>query len=187
MRHNRELLIPLLMMVLIGTLTYEFQVVLPAFAFTTFNGGAGSLGLVTAAMGVGAIAGGLVSAGRHSSGIPTMVMASATFGATMLITSVCPTIEVAAISLIAVGAASIWFLSAGNTALQLAASPEMRGRVMALWTVAFIGSTPIGGPIVGLVAEHAGPRWALVLGAAAAFAAAALGTAIRRRPVPLHR
>jgi MFS family permease len=179
-RHDHELLIPLLMMVLIGTLTYEFQVVLPAFAFTTFNGGAGSLGLVTAAMGVGAIAGGLVSAGRHSSGIPTMVMASATFGATMLVTSVCPTIEVAAISLIAVGAASIWFLSAGNTALQLAASPEMRGRVMALWTVAFIGSTPIGGPIVGLVAEHAGPRWALVLGAAATFSASALGLGVNR-------
>ena len=104
-----------------------------------------------------------------------MALASAAFGATMLLTSICPTIEVAALSLVAVGAASIWFLSAGNTALQLAASPEMRGRVMALWTVAFIGSTPIGGPIVGLVAEHAGPRWALALGAVAALTASMLG------------
>ena len=174
-RHDHNLLIPLLMMALIGTLTYEFQVVLPVFATGTFRGGADSLGLVTAAMGVGAIIGGLVSAGRHSSGIRTMVLASTTFGVTMLITSICPTIEVAAVSLVAVGAASIWFLSAGNTTLQLAASPEMRGRVMALWTVAFIGSTPVGGPIVGLVAEHAGPRWALALGAVAALTASMLG------------
>jgi len=174
-RHNHNLLIPLLMMALIGTLTYEFQVVLPVFATGTFHGGADSLGLVTAAMGVGAIIGGLVSAGRHSSGIRTMVLASTTFGVTMLITSICPTIEVAAVSLVAVGAASIWFLAAGNTTLQLAASPEMRGRVMALWTVAFIGSTPVGGPIVGLVAEHAGPRWALALGAVAALTASMLG------------
>ena len=174
-RHDHRLLIPLLMMAIIGTLTYEFQVVLPVFATDTFNGGADSLGLVTAAMGVGAIIGGLVSAGRHSSGVGTMALASAAFGATMLLTSICPTIEVAALSLVAVGAASIWFLSAGNTALQLAASPEMRGRVMALWTVAFIGSTPIGGPIVGLVAEHAGPRWALALGAVAALTASMLG------------
>lgn len=174
-RHDHNLLIPLLMMALIGTLTYEFQVVLPVFATGTFHGGADSLGLVTAAMGVGAIIGGLVSAGRHSSGIRTMVLASTTFGVTMLITSICPTIEVAAVSLVAVGAASIWFLAAGNTTLQLAASPEMRGRIMALWTVAFIGSTPVGGPIVGLVAEHAGPRWAMALGAVAALSASGLG------------
>jgi MFS family permease len=180
-RHEHRLLIPLLMMALIGTLTYEFQVVLPAFAYDTFNGGADSLGLVTAAMGVGAVIGGLVSAGRHSSGISTMVLASTAFGATMLVTAICPTIEIAAVSLVAVGAASIWFLSAGNTALQLAASPEMRGRVMALWTVAFIGSTPVGGPIVGLVAEHAGPRWALALGAAAALTASTLGFLANRR------
>ncbi len=186
-RHDHRLLIPLLMMAIIGTLTYEFQVVLPVLATDTFDGSADSLGLVTAAMGVGAVIGGLVSAGRHSSGVGTMSLASAAFGATMLITSISPTLEVAAVSLVAVGAASIWFLSAGNTALQLAASPEMRGRVMALWTVAFIGSTPVGGPIVGLVAEHAGPRWALAVGAVAAFTASSLGfLANRRRPGGPH-
>ena len=186
-RQDHRLLIPLLMMALIGTLTYEFQVVLPVLATDTFDGSADSLGLVTAAMGVGAVIGGLVSAGRHSSRVGTMSLASAAFGATMLITSISPTLEVAAVSLVAVGAASIWFLSAGNTALQLAASPEMRGRVMALWTVAFIGSTPVGGPIVGLVAEHAGPRWALAVGAVAAFTASSLGfLANRRRPGGPH-
>ena len=180
-RRDPLLLVPLLMMALVGTLTYEFQISLPALATETFDGGAGSLGAVTAAMGVGAVIGGLVSAGRPGSGIRTMTMASATFGATVLLVVVAPTLVTASAALVAVGAASIWFLSAGNATLQLTAAPEMRGRVMALWTVAFIGTTPVGGPIVGFVAEQAGPRWALALGAAAALVAALLGTAAMRR------
>ena len=185
-RRTPQLLIPLLMMALVGTLTYEFQVVLPALATQTFDGGARSYGLITAAMGVGAVIGGLVSAGRRATGIAPMVLASATFGATDLLTAVSPTVGLAALSLVAVGAASVWFLSTGNATLQMVSAPEMRGRVMALWAVAFLGSTPIGGPIVGWVAEHAGPRWALALGAVAALIAAAMGAAVlrRRRPCP---
>jgi MFS family permease len=74
-----------------------------------------------------------------------------------------------------VGAASIGFLATGNATLQLASRPEMRGRVMALWTVAFLGSTPVGGPIAGFVAAHFGARWALALGGTAALIAAAIG------------
>jgi MFS family permease len=180
-RSDPHLLVPLLMMALVGTLTYEFQISLPALATGTFNGGAGSLGAVTAAMGVGAVIGGLISAGRPGSGIRTMTAAAATFGGTVLLVVCSPTLVTAAAALVAVGAASIWFLSTGNATLQLAAAPEMRGRVMALWTVAFIGTTPIGGPVIGFVAEHAGPRWALALGATAALLAAGLGAVALRR------
>lgn len=180
-RRHVLLFIPLLMMALVGTLTYEFQVTLPALAVQTFDGSAGTLGWITAAMGGGAVIGGLVSASRHVTGIRPMVLAALTFGVTVGLTALAPTVQVAAVSLVAVGAASIWFLATGNATLQLAAAPEMRGRVMALWTVAFIGTTPVGGPIVGYIAEHAGPRWALALGAAAAIAAAGLGALALRR------
>jgi MFS family permease len=170
-----HLFIPLVMMAMVGTLTYEFQVSLPALATITFGGGAASIGIITAAMGTGAVIGGLLSAGRTTSGIRTMVLAALAFGGSVLLVVMAPTLTLAAVALVSVGAASIWFLSTANSTLQLTAVPQMRGRVMALWTVAFIGTTPIGGPIVGFIAQNAGPRWALALGSIAAFSAAGLG------------
>jgi MFS family permease len=79
------------------------------------------------------------------------------------------------VALLAVGAGSVTFLARANATVQLEARPEMRGRVMALWSVAFIGSTPIGGPIIGAVSEHASPRWGLFTQGSAALAAAAFG------------
>jgi MFS family permease len=184
-RRTPQLLIPLLMMAIVGTLTYEFQVVLPTFAVQTFNGDAQTYGLITAAMGVGAVIGGLASAGRHTIGIAPLVLAATAFGIADLVTAVAPTVQFAALALVACGAGSVWFLSIGNSTLQMVATPQMRGRVMALWSVAFLGSTPIGGPIVGWVAEHAGPRWALALGAFAALAAAGLGALSLRRLRPV--
>ncbi len=80
-----------------------------------------------------------------------------------------------------VGAASVLILATGNSTLQLTSTPEMRGRVMALWGMAFLGSTPIGGPIIGWIAQNAGPRWSLVVGGLAALVAAGLGALARRR------
>jgi len=180
-RRTRDLFIPLCMMAMVGTLTYEFQVSLPALATDTFHGGATSLGWITSAMGVGAVVGGLISASRRATGIGPLVVSATAFGAATLLTAVSPSLPVAAASLLLVGAASVWFLSLGNATLQMTAAPQMRGRVMALWAVAFLGTTPIGGPLVGAIAEHLSPRWALGAGAAAAFAAAALGASVLRR------
>ena len=80
-----------------------------------------------------------------------------------------------------VGAGSVAFLAIGNSTLQLAASPQMRGRVMALWAVAFLGSTPIGGPIAGYVSEHFGGRAGLVMGGIACLVAAGGGWLVFRR------
>ncbi len=179
-RRSPLLLVPLLMMALVGTLTYEFQVVLPAFALQTFAGSASSLGFMVSAMGLGAVVGGLLSASRHTTGIRAITIASVAFGLTTAVTAFAPSVGVASACLVAVGATSIWFLSTGNATLQMAAAPEMRGRVMSLWTVAFIGSTAVGGPLMGLVAEQAGPRWALAVGALAALAAAGIGAIVIR-------
>ena len=167
--------IPLLMMALVGTLTYEFQVSLPALVTGTFHDGATALGWITAAMGAGAVVGGLVTAGRRATGTRVVAVAAGAFGAATLLLAVMPTVYTAAAALLLVGAASIWFLSTGNATLQMTAEPQMRGRVMALWAVAFLGTTPVGGPLVGWVAQEVGPRWALALGGVAALVASAYG------------
>jgi MFS family permease len=180
-RRTPAIAVPLMMMGLIGMLAYEFQVVLPAVARTTFHGGAGAYGVMTGAMGVGAVVGGLVVAGRARTGLRPLVAGAAGFGLVILAAAAAPTLAVEVVVLAFVGAGSVAFLAIGNTTLQLAAAPEMRGRVMSLWAVAFLGSTPIGGPIAGFVAENAGPRWGLVLGGVAALAAAAVGALILAR------
>jgi MFS family permease len=184
-RATPELLVPLVMMAIIGTLSYEFQVILPLVAERTFDGGAGTYGTLTSAMGVGAVVGGLATAGR--SGAPSdagLVRAAAMFGAVILLAAVAPFLWLEVLVLVLVGAASINVLATGNTTLQLRAAPEMRGRVMALWAVAFLGTTPVGGPIIGFIGEHAGPRVGLAVGGTAALVAAGLGwwRLVRRAP-----
>lgn len=180
-RHTPALAVPLAMMAVIGMLAYEFQVVLPVVARSTFHGGATAFGALTAAMGVGAVVGGLVVAGRGRTGLGQLVRAAATFGLVILLAAVAPDLgwEMAALTL--VGAASVQFLSVANATLQLTAAPHMRGRVMALWAVAFLGSTPLGGPIAGTVADQLGGRAGFLLGGAACLVAAAGGALVLRR------
>ena len=169
------LLVPLMMVALIGTLAYEFQVVLPLLAAGPFGGGAATYGLLTSAMGAGAIVGGLVVAGHGHTGLRPLTAAAGLFGLAILAVALAPTLPAAVVALALAGAASITFLATGNTTLQLASDPRFRGRVMALWTVAFLGSTPLGAPIVGAVSEAMGPRGGLTLGALACLVAAAIG------------
>ncbi|GAA4481590.1 MFS transporter [Rhodococcus olei] len=175
------LLVPLLMMALVGCLAYEFQVVLPVLASDTFGGDASVYGFMTAAMGLGAVAGGLFVAARGRTGIPALVAAAALFGVLIGAAALAPTLGLELVALVLVGAASVGFLSIGNSTLQLESEPRMRGRVMALWSVAFLGSTPIGGPIAGAVAEQFGGRAGLLMGGVACLVAAGLGALVLRR------
>jgi MFS family permease len=177
--------IPLAMMTLVGCLAYEFQVVLPIVASETFAGDARAYGFLTAAMGAGAVVGGLWVAARGQTGLRALVGASAAFGVAMTAVALAPDMIVALVAMGLVGVTSVAFLSMSNSTLQLAAEPHMRGRVMALWAVAFLGSTPIGGPIAGAVSEHFGGRAGLALGAVACLVAAAMGMLVlRRAPLP---
>lgn len=165
----------LLMMAIIGTFTYEFQVLLPLFSEFTFDDGSSGYALMTAAMGVGAVIGGLVTASRRSTATSSLIRIAFLFGGSVILTALTPNLPLALVGLVLVGYCSISFTSLGNVTIQLNSAPEMRGRVMALWTVAFLGSTPIGGPIMGWIGEHAGPRWALSLGGLAAIIAGGFG------------
>jgi MFS family permease len=165
---------PLLMMAVIGTLAYEFQVTLPLLAKYTFGGGAGTYGAMTSIIGAGAVLGGLVTASRGGPTPQRVVGSALAFGLLMLAAAVMPTLSLELVVLPLMGAASITFIALANASLQLAAAPHMRGRVMALWSVAFFGTTPIGGPIVGWMAEAYGPRTPIAVGAVATIATAAL-------------
>jgi MFS family permease len=166
---------PLLMMVLIGTFTFEFEVSLPLLARTTFHGGATAYSWLLAALGAGAVAGGLYAARSARTGVRRLTWAALGFAIAVGLLAAAPTMPAAVAACVLVGAASVTFLTTGNATIQLASKPSYRGRVTALWSMAFVGSTPIGAPIVGALSDAAGPRYALVLGAAACLAAVVVG------------
>ncbi|UTT48763.1 MFS transporter [Rhodococcus gordoniae] len=181
-RSTSDLAVPLLMMALVGCLAFEFQVVLPVLADHTFAAGAGAYGFLTAAMGAGSVVGGLVVATWGRTGTRPLIVTSLAFGIALAVAAAAPNLTTLIVVMVIVGALSVTFTSTTNSSLQLAAAPTMRGRVMALWSVAFLGSTAIGGPIAGWVSEQWGGRAGLVLGAVACLVAAAMGiVALRRR------
>jgi MFS family permease len=185
-RGTPALAIPLVMMAIVGCLTYEFQVSLPVMASHGLHVGPTGFGFMTAAMGVGAIVGGLRVAARGKTGLAPLAVAACALGTTVTLAAVAPNLPLELAALAFAGAASISFMSTGNSTLQLASEPSMRGRVMSLWFVAFQGSTPIGGPIIGLVMALFGARAGLGLGGIACAAAALIGIAAIRRQGGLH-
>ncbi|HEX7298687.1 MAG TPA: MFS transporter [Solirubrobacteraceae bacterium] len=166
--------IPLGMLVLVGTLSFNFRVVLPLLASETWHGTAATYALLTAAMAVGSVVGAL-AAGARGRVSPRILMASATgFGVFELLAAAAPTLPLQVLALIPLGAVSVTFSAGVNSTMQLAVTPVMRGRVMSLYSIIFLGSTPIGAPLVGWLSEIAGPRAGLALGGAGALVAAVL-------------
>jgi MFS family permease len=167
-----ELTVPLALMALVGTLGFNFQVILPLLAKFSFDGGAGTYAAMVSAMAAGSIVGALVN-GSHGRTGPRLIAAGAfAFGVAGLLAAVAPGLVLELPMLALLGAASVTFAATINSTLQLAVSPEMRGRVMALYSVVFLGSTPIGGPLSGWLAEAYDPRVALVLAGISGLSAA---------------
>jgi MFS family permease len=174
-RRTPELLVPLAMMAVLGTLSYNFQVLLPLLAHFTWHGGPGTYAALTVAMGLGSISGAL-AAGARGRVTPALLWGSAiAFGVLELAVAAAPTVGIQLVALAGLGAVSVTFAASVNSTLQLSVTPAMRGRVMALYSIVFLGSTPIGAPLVGWLAEAGGPRAGLVLGALAALATGVVG------------
>jgi MFS family permease len=177
---------PLVLMVVAGMFAYEFTVTLPLLARYAFDGDARTLGILNSAFGIGAVVGGLVTASRDKPTDRSLLLAAVSFGTLLLLTSVAPTLWIAAAALLATGAVSITFLASANSLLQLRAPAEYRGRIMSLWAIALMGTTPIGAPIVGWLGQVAGARASLAVGGAATVLAAAVvqALAVRRHRMP---
>jgi MFS family permease len=180
-----QLAVPLALMALVGTLGFNFQVVLPLLAKFSFDGGAMTYAAMLSAMAVGSIAGALVN-GSHGRTGPGLIAGGAlAFGVAALLSAAMPALVFEIVTLAVLGGAAVTFAATINSTLQLAVSPEMRGRVMALYSVVFLGSTPIGGPLAGWLAQTYDPRVALLLagvsGLSAAWAAHVCFARLRER------
>jgi len=181
-----ELRTPLAMMAVIGTLSFNFQVLLPLLARFTWDGTASAYAALTCAMGVGSVCGALVAGARGKVGVGLLSGAAVAFGTATLAAAAAPSLGLQLLVLAPLGAASVTFAAGVNSTMQLAADPAMRGRVMALYSVVFLGSTPIGAPLVGWLAEAAGPRAGLAVGGIAALGTGLVAAwALRRRGEPV--
>jgi MFS family permease len=171
-RHTPELLVPLALMALVGTLGFNFQVVLPLLAKFSFESGAMTYASMVSAMAVGSIAGALVNGHRGRTGPRLIAGGALAFGVSALLAAAMPSLALEIVMLTLLGAASVTFAATINSTLQLAVTPEMRGRVMALYSVVFLGSTPIGAPLTGWLAQSFDPRFALLLAGISGLTAA---------------
>jgi len=176
-----ELRLPLLLMLVVGTLAFNFSVLMPLMVRFAFDSGAGTYGLILSLMGVGSLAGALLVASRANPTYRLVTVAAIAFGALLLVAAVMPTLPLELVAVVPLGVAMVAFQATSNSLLQLHSSAAYRGRVMALYVMVFLGTTPIGAPIVGWVAQGFGPRAGLALGGVAAIIAglAALATVER--------
>lgn len=166
-------LAPLVMVAVAGTFAWEFQVSLPLITVNTFHTGPTAYGVVMSCLGVGSIAGALVAARRHRFGIRSLAWSSMLWGVLIVIAALSPDMPVLYVTIAVVGSAAITFNSSAKTLLQLSSDAAMRGRVMSLWSIAWQGSTVVGGPVVGAVADALGARWGLAIGGIATLVAGA--------------
>jgi MFS family permease len=184
-----ELRRPMLIMGAVFLFGYNFAVLLPLLATRTFHGNASTYGNLLALFGVGSLAGSLAMASRASApNARRLAVFGCALGALSVGVAVAPWLGIEWVLMAPLGAIAIAFAIVGNSTLQLTASDAMRGRVMALYGVIFLGSNPIGGPVMGWLAQHTSPRLAIGVGAAVALAVAVLGLAAMTRygrtPVP---
>ena len=170
-----DLIAILVMLFLIGTFALNFPIFISTMAVGVFHTDARGFGALSSVMAIGAMAGVLWNARRGRPTLTTLLWSAALLGLGFTLAGVAPTYWLFAASLAVIGMACLTFVNATNPLMQLSTEPAMRGRVMALRISVALGATPVGAPIIGWVADRFGPRWALAIGAASGFAAAAVG------------
>jgi MFS family permease len=153
----------------------NFPIFISSMAVKVFHADARGFGLLSSMMALGTLSGALVAAGRSRIGFGSLVAGAAVFGLGCTLAALAPGYWPFAVALVVIGVAALTFTNGTNSLMQLSTEPAMRGRVMAIRIAIALGGTPIGAPIVGLVADRFGPRWSLGVGAAAGFAAALVG------------
>jgi MFS family permease len=181
-RHRRDLLLPLGLMLVIGMVGFNFQLTLAVLAKNVFHAGAASFGLFTTALAVGALIGALAGSGRRSRpSVWKVIGAAIAFGALETAAGLMPTYVSTAVVLVPTGFFMVYMAQAGNQRVQLGVSPELRGRVMALWVLTFMGTNPIGAPLLGWLAGTFGARTSIWLGGAISLVAGVVALVARLR------
>ncbi|MFG2307528.1 MFS transporter [Streptomyces sp. NPDC048566] len=176
-----ELIWPIVLVGFIGTFGFNFPVWLSAYADDTFHAGAGAYSLFNTLMAVGSLAGALLAARRGTARLRVLISAAAAFGALEVIAATAPSLWLFALLMVPIGIFGLTVNVTANTTVQMATDPAMRGRVMALFMMVFVGGTPLGAPLVGWVTDTWGPRVGFALGGAVSLAAAtAVGLVLAR-------
>ena len=180
-RREPELFVPMAMLAVVGTLSYNFQTVFPLFVTRDLDSSDAVFTALFSVVSVGSLIGALVTARRSDTGVRQVSTAAIGFGLSLAAMALAPNVAVAVVLGVALGLASITFIVTSTAIVQVRSAPEMRGRVLALQAMLFLGSTPVGGPIVGWVADEFGARYSIGLGAVAALLAGLWGLAVVRR------
>lgn len=190
-RARQQLLVPMVLVAVVGTIGLNFQVTLALLSRSVFRQGAGGYGLLLSALAAGSLLGALASA-RSTAGPRQrrLFLSALAFAVFTTLVGFAPSPIVAAALLVPTGAAVLTFTTTANSAVQLGSAPQMRGRVMALYVLVFLGGTPVGAPVVGALAHLLGARAALVISgvvtAAAVLAVAAWVMHVRRLRLRAH-
>lgn len=176
---HQQLYVPLAMVALVGLVVFNFNLVLPLLAKFTYHGNGGTYGLLSTLLSVGAVAGSLTVGAMGHPRRRTLVFSCFAFGVSLALTAVMPTVAGACLALLLTGFTGYVLITTASTSLQVHAAPEYRGRVMALWVLVFLGTTPIGNLAIGWLCGEAGPRSALWAGATSCLIAAAMASRVR--------
>ena len=180
-RATPELRVPLALMAVLGTFGFNFHVILPLLARFSFGGEITHYSALLVAMGLGAISGALVYGASGRTGPQVVAGSALAFGTAALLAAAAPTLGLEMLALALLGATAVVFAAAVSSGLQLDSAPEMRGRVMALYSIVFVGTTPIGGPLAGWLSGAVSPRASLLLAGVAGIVVAAAGAYLSRR------
>jgi MFS family permease len=181
-RSNREILLPIVLVGVVGTFGLNFPVTLALMARQAFHGSAATYGAFTSTVAVGSLCGAVLATRRRRISRRLLIGAATSFGVFEAAAGLMPTLPLFLVLLVPTGAAVLTFTTAANATVQLAAGEQMRGRVMSFYILVFLGTTPLGAPLIGLLAEHAGPRSGLVVGGLlCAACAAVIGLLLRRQ------
>ena len=170
-RHNKELLVPIALVGVVGTFGINFQITLALVDKVVFHKGAASFGLLSSMLAGGALLGALLAARRTHPTTRLVVLGAIAFGLLEVGAGLMPSFTMLAIALVPLGLANLTFSTAANSGVQLASAPEMRGRVMGIYMLVFVGGTPLGAPLVGWISQEFGARWGIIGGGAVSILA----------------
>ena len=173
-KSRSDLVVLMTMVFVVGAFGLNFPILIATMATIEFNLDATGFGALTSLMAVGAIIGSLLAARRERARFGVVVVAATAFGGFGLLASLAPSLWLFGLLLVIVGGCTLTMLATANAYVQSTTDPTLRGRVMAIYMAVFMGGTPLGAPIIGLITNEFGPRWAVVAASTSGFVAAAI-------------
>ncbi|MDO5672493.1 MAG: MFS transporter [Actinomycetaceae bacterium] len=168
-KNRTDIIVIMAIACIVSTFGLNYQLTMGVMATNVFHKGAGEFGLLGSIMAIGSVAGALNAARRRYPKVRNVIIASFAFGFFAIGAALAPSYWIFALALIPVGFSSLTMITSANAAIQLSVAPEVRGRVMSLYVMVFLGGTPLGSPLIGWVADNISPRWSIAIGGIASL------------------